>query len=154
MLLSTVQHPSAALPQVFAVPPHWTNVQLMAQLKLTLNPTLSALFISQVPLTAQMTPTQEIRAHLNAPFIRWTRQQTALSTLQRSMAALIVPSTTQGTHQTVQYTLQGLKMLTAAKTAPCVMKVVKRSLSTIAHFTPQGFKSASVPQYQTPMMKR
>lgn len=154
MLPLTVQHPSAALPQVFAVPPCWTSVQLMAQLKPTMNPTLSALFTSQVPLTAQFTPTQEIRAHLNAPFIQWTRQQTAPSTLQRLMAARIVPSTTQGRHQTVQYTLQGLRILTATKTIPCVVKVVRRSLTTIAHFTPQGFKLASAPQNQTPRMKK
>lgn len=151
VLPSTVQHPSAALPQVFAVPPRWTSVQLTAQPNPTLNPTPSALFTSQVPLTAQFTPTQEIRAHLNAPFIRWTRQQTAPSTLQRLMAARIVPSTTRGRRQTAPYTPQGLR---AVKTAPCIVKVVRPSLPTTAHFTPQGFKSASVPQNQTPRTTR
>lgn len=70
VLPSIVQHPSAALPQVFAVPHHWTSVQLMVQLKPTMNPTLSALFTFQVPLTAQFTPTQEIRAPLNALYIQ------------------------------------------------------------------------------------
>lgn len=125
VLPSTVQHPSAALPQVSVVLHHWTSVQLMAQLKPTMNPTLSALFTSQVPLTAQLTPMQEIRAHLNAPFIQWTRQPTAPFTLQRLMRALIVPSTTQRRRQTARYTLQGLRIVIAAKTAPCMVMVVR-----------------------------
>lgn len=154
MLPSTVQHPSAALPQVFGVPPRWTNVPLMAHLKARLNPTLSALFTSQVPLTAQFTPMPEIRAHLNAPFIQWTRQQTVPSTLEKLMAAHIVPSTTQGRRQTARYTRQGLRILTATKTAPCLVKVARPSLPMTAHFTTQGFKLASVPQNQIPRMKR
>lgn len=153
VLPSTVQPPSAALPQAFAVPPLWTSVQLMAQLRPTVNPTSSAQFTSQVPMTARFTPPLETRAPPNAPFIQRRRPQTVPSTQQRLKTAPTVPSTTQGRRRTALCTRRGLTTPTATKTAPCMVKVVRRSLPRTVHFTPQGSRLASVPQNRTRMKR-
>lgn len=161
LLHSSVRHPSAALPQVSAVPPLWTSVQTKhtpptAQPTPRPNPSPSARFTPQVPSTAPFIPLQESRAPLNAPFTQTerTRQQPAPSTLQRLTAAHTVPSTPQGRLQTAPCIPQGLTMATAIMTVPCMGKGPSQNHPQTAHFTSQGFKSASAPQNQTPRRRR
>lgn len=156
LLHSSARHPSAASPQVSAVPPLWTSVQTKhtpptAQLTPKPNPSLSARFTPQVPSTAPSTPLQETRAPPNALFTRTeqTQQQTAPSTLQGPTAAQTVPFTPQGSLQTAPCIPQGLRMAKAIMTVPCMGKGLSQNPPQTAHFTPQGFKSASAPQNQT-----
>lgn len=160
LLHSSARHPLAALPQVSAVPPLWTSVQTKhtptAQLTPKQNHSLSAHYIPQVPLIAQFIPLQETRAPLNAPFTqrKQTRQQTAPSMLQGPTEAQTVTFTLQGRLQTAPCIPQGLRMAKATMTVPCMGRGPSQNHPKTAHFTPQGFKSASVPQNQTPRMRR
>lgn len=159
--LPSVRHLSAASPQVSAVPPLWTTVQTkhtppMAQQTPKMNPSLSARFTPQVPSTAPFTPLQETRALLNVPFTqtKQTQQQTAPSTLQGLTTAQTVPFTPQGRLQTAPCIPQGHRMAKATMTVPCMGKGPSQNHPQTAHFTPQGFKSASAHQNRTPRRRR
>lgn len=124
----------------------------MAQLTLKPNPSLSAQFIPQVSLTAPFTLLQETTALLNAPFTQTEPMlwQTAPSTQRVVKTAQTVLSTPQGSLRTAPSIPQGL----ATMLAPCMGKGPSQSPPQTAHFTPQGFKSVSVPQNQTPKRRR
>lgn len=158
---SSVRHPSAALPQVSAAPPLWTSVQTKhtpptAQPTRKPNPSPSAQFTPQVPPTAPYTRLQETRVPLNSLFTQReeTRQKTVPSTLQELTAAQSVLYTSQGRLQTAPCIPQGLKLVKAIMTVPCMGKGSRQKRPQTAHFTPQRFKSASAPQSQTHRRRR
>ncbi len=56
--------------------------------------------------------------------------------------------------QTAPCIPQGLRVAKDIMTVPCMGKGPSQNHPQTAHFTPQGFKSASVPQSRTPRMRR
>lgn len=156
-----VQHHSAAWLQVSAVPPLWISVQSKhtpptVRPKLKSNPSRSAQFIPQVPLTALFTPLQESRAALIALFTMMgqTPQQTARFTQQGLTTAQTVLFRPQGTLRTAPcMPLEG-KVVLAIMIAPCMGRGRSKNHLQTARFTPQGFKLASVLQNQKPRKRR
>lgn len=122
----------------------------MALLTLTQKHPQSARFTPRVPSTVLLTLLLQFLAPRNALFTqsKRTHRQTVRSTLQRTTAAHNVLSTPQETLRTVQCIQLGLTM--AIMIAQYTGKGPRQNHPPTALCTPQGSKSVSVPQNQSP----
>lgn len=156
-----VLHPSAVLPQVSAALHPWTSVQNkstppMAQQKMKSSPSQSALSTLQLPPIAPFTHLQETRVLSIVPFTKLGQmpQQIAPSTMQGPTTIQTVQSTPQVIPLTARCIRQVVRMTLAIVTAQCTGRKHRKNPPQSVHFTPQQFRSASVPQNQTPRRRR